>query len=73
MKDIFKGLGMDVSLARSLLEQEMNISNKEKYMEAAKEIYDLYSSFVEAGFTEDQAITILLKQMAVIARGGMRE
>ena len=38
---------------------------KERHLEAAKEVKSVYDSYVEAGFTEEQAweiVTILLKK-----------
>lgn len=68
MKDIFRSsANEDMDLANSLLEQEMNVSNQQVYANGAKEMHDIFMSFVNAGFDEEQAMILLLKQMEIAA------
>lgn len=45
---------------RSLEEQRENALKAEKYDESAKELYNMYTSYINAGFTEEQAWALTL-------------
>lgn len=48
------------------VKETINKTDKEKAMlQEAKMMYNLYSSFVEAGFNEDAAITIVIELLKV--------
>lgn len=43
---------------RSLEEQREQAIKDEKYDESAKELFNIYQSYIKAGFTEEQAWTL---------------
>lgn len=45
---------------RSLEEQRENALKAEKYDESAKELHNMYTSYIKAGFTEEQAWALTL-------------
>lgn len=48
---------------RSLEEQREQAIKDEKYDESAKELFDIYQSYIKAGFTEEQAWTLVTIQI----------
>lgn len=48
---------------RSLEEQREQAIKDEKYDESAKELFNIYQSYIEAGFTEEQAWTLVTIQI----------
>lgn len=48
---------------RSLEEQREQAIKDEKYDESAKEIFNIYQSYIKAGFTEEQAWTLVTIQI----------
>lgn len=45
---------------RSLEEQRENALKAEKYDESSKELHNMYTSYINAGFTEEQAWALTL-------------
>ena len=45
---------------RSLEEQRENALKAEKYDESVKELHNMYTSYINAGFTEEQAWALTL-------------
>lgn len=48
---------------RSLEEQREQAIKDEKYDESAKELFNIYQSYIKAGFTEQQAWTLVTIQI----------
>lgn len=48
---------------RSLEEQREQAIKDEKYDESAKELFNIYQSYIKAGFTEEQAWTLVTIQI----------
>lgn len=48
---------------RSLEEQREQAIKDEKYDESAKELFNIYQSYFKAGFTEEQAWTLVTIQI----------
>ena len=48
---------------RSLEEQREQAIKDEKYDEFAKELFNIYQSYIKAGFTEEQAWTLVTIQI----------
>lgn len=48
---------------RSLKEQREQAIKDEKYDESAKELFNIYQSYIKAGFTEEQAWTLVTIQI----------
>lgn len=48
---------------RSLEEQREQAIKDEKYDETAKELFNIYQSYIKAGFTEEQAWTLVTIQI----------
>lgn len=48
---------------RSLEEQREQVIKDEKYDESAKELFNIYQSYIKAGFTEEQAWTLVTIQI----------
>lgn len=52
-------MNMNEDLAKKLFDQEMMMPNLEETGNTAKSIYALYSQFIEAGFSKDEAMKLL--------------
>lgn len=48
---------------RSLEEQREQAIKDEKYDESAKKLFNIYQSYIKAGFTEEQAWTLVTVQI----------
>lgn len=48
---------------RSLEEQREQAIKDEKYDESAKELFNIYQTYIKAGFTEEQAWTLVTIQI----------
>lgn len=59
----------DKNLAKMLLDQEMMRVSKEEVKDAAKAVYNLYSAFVEAGFSKIEALHLVTTILSNGLRG----